>query len=394
MNTTTMMSTLTEAERKFSKAYQDRFSYTASDEEAFLSAVKLLGSARTVWSVKLKDLVFRPMPDALEAAVLFDGDNFLQTMAYDSIESGTKVYLEIDGRPLMLRDTAMMSIYDRLRISGEALNAIPAETLAAHLNDYAKYTPGDGLLIFNNGKVEAILGRKYNLLPAEELMEKAADFFAAGRPAEFREGSYTHSYSQAVWHMGECKVESPFDAGSRDLTYEQAVCVSTSDNGRKAITVSPQMRLVGEEYGLSYCLPLKLEHNGNTNLTEYEKTLKLIDKRFQDSSDLIRELVETVLDYPTTVLLAMLKFLKIPAKYGAQVYENRKIMWGENVKTAYDVYSSLSDVLSLLMGEERNAKALAEYRERFSRALKFDFSSYDLPGQYSYNDKLIGRKGV
>lgn len=105
-------------------------------------------------------------------------------------------------------------------------------------------------------------------------------------------------------------------------------------------------------------------------------------------------MVDTVLDYPVNVLLAMLKFLKIPAKYGVPVYEKRKIMWGENPQTAYDVYSCLSEVLSLLMGESEDSKELAEYRERFSRALKFDFSGHDLPGQYSYTDKYIGRKGV
>ena len=46
------------------------------------------------------------------------------------------------------------------------------------------------------------------------------------------------------------------------------------------------------------------------------------------------------------------------------------------------------------MGESESSKELAEYRERFSRALKFDFSGHDLPGQYSYTDKYIGRKGV
>ena len=58
------------------------------------------------------------------------------------------------------------------------------------------------------------------------------------------------------------------------------------------------------------------------------------------------------------------------------------------------MYASLSDVLSLIMGEEKSQKKLAEYREGFARALKFDFTGHDLPGQYSYKDKYIGKKGV
>lgn len=385
---------ITETESRFAKAYQDRFCYETNDESAFLAATKVLGAARSTGTVKIKNLIFRAMPTAEEAKERFENDEVLQTLAYDSIANGSKIFLRANGQTFMLRDTALASIYDRLRISGDALNALPPEILAAHLNDYADFTPGEGLLIFNNGKVEAILGRKYNLIPAEDLMEAAASYFACEKPAKFVKGNYTHSYTSATWQLGECKVEIPFDAASRDLTYEQSVCISTSDNGRKAITISPQMRLTDDRYGLNYCMPLKLEHNGNTSLEEFEKSLRLIDKRFQDSGECIRKLVETVLDHPATALLAMLKFLKIPAKYGAPVFENRKIIWGERPQTAYDVYSSLSEVLSLLMGESENPKELAEYRERFARALKFDFAGHDLPGQYTYNDKYIGRKGV
>ena len=375
------------------KAYRDGFSFESSDLADYMKTLDLLGENRQVKTVKMKEIVFKPMPTVFEVSGLFDEE--LHPLVFDSIQSETKVYVEVDGTPCMLRDTALDSIYDRLRIAGDALNSIPSDILASHLNDYAAYTPGEGLLIFNNGKVEAILGRKYSLVPAEKLMEKAADFFDAGaKPAEFVNGSYTHSYSSATWRFRDCKVVIPFDSVADDLVYEQRVCVSTSDNGRKAITISPQMRLEGDRYGLNYCLPLKLEHSGNTDLQEFEKTLNLIDKRFADSSECIRRMVDTVLDYPVNVLLAMLKFLKIPAKYGVPVYEKRKIMWGENPQTAYDVYSSLSEVLSLLMGESESSKELAEYRERFSRALKFDFSGHDLPGQYSYTDKYIGRKGV
>jgi hypothetical protein len=90
----------------------------------------------------------------------------------------------------------------------------------------------------------------------------------------------------------------------------------------------------------------------------------------------------------------MFKWLKIPAKYGAQVYERRKLMWEGLEKSAYDVYASLSEVLSLIVGEEESTRDLALYQERFSRALRFNFRSYDLPGEYGYQDKLIGARGA
>ena len=377
------------------QSYKDNFSVNCKDESAFLGLLDALGMERKTETIKIKNLIFKPMPSAIEAHEIFaEEDDELLAAAFDSIENGTKVYVEVEGVPYMLRDTALASIYDRLQISGEALGKIPPETLAQHLNHYAAYAANEGLIVYNNGKIEAILGRKYSLVPTGELVNTAANYFADGMPAEFTGGSFTHSYTTATWKTGECMVEVPFDAEAESLLYEQSICLSTSDSGHRAITISPQMRQMGDRFGLEYCMPLKLEHDGNANVDTFEKMLLLIDKRFQDANQCIRNMLETTLEYPANVLLSMFKWLKIPAKYGAIVYESRKVMWGLNPKTAYDVYSALSEVLSLLMGEEQNAKELAQYRERFARALKFNFSDHDLPGQYGYNDKYIGKKGA
>lgn len=389
-----MTNAMTSAGTRLDKSYKDNFSLTCRDETAFLELLDALNMDRKTKIVKVKELVFKPMPTAIEAYQMFDGDEEALAVVYDSIVSGTKLYIEVEGEPYMLRDTAMASIYDRLRISGEALGTLPAALLAQHLNDYAAYAVNEGLLIYNNRKIEAILGRNYNLVPAEEVMAAAADYFAEGVPAEFTGGSYFHDYTVANWRIGECSVEIPFDPAAGELQYEQSVCVSTSDSGRRAITISPQMRQKNDQWGLEYCLPLKLEHDGGTDMEKFQGTLALIDKRFQDAGRCICNMMDTVLEYPANVLLSMFKWLKIPAKYGAVVYESRRIMWGSSPQTAYDIYSSLSEVLSLVMGEEENPKKLAEYREGFARALKFDFSGHDLPGQYGYKDKYIGRKGV
>ncbi|NDO37754.1 hypothetical protein [Anaerotruncus colihominis] len=389
-----MTNVMTNTEISLEKSYKDSFSLSCRDEEIFLELLNTLNMERQTKTIKIKQLVFKPLPTAIEASNIFDSDEDFLAVVNDSIENGTKLYLEIDGCPYMLRNTAMASIYERLRISGDALESIPAAILAQHLNNYAAYADNDGLLIFNNRKIEAILGRKYNLFPAETVMELAADYFAQGTPAKFVGGSYSHDHTLAVWNTGECRVEVPFDSATSDILYEQSVSLSTSDCGRKAITISPQMRQKGDRCGLAYCLPLKLEHDRNTNMEKLQSTMALIDKRFQDANDCIRNLLDTTLEHPANVLLSMYKWLKIPAKYGAVIYESRKVMWGNRSQTAYDVYASLSDVLSLVMGEEKSQKKLAEYREGFARALKFDFTGHDLPGQYSYKDKYIGKKGV
>lgn len=390
-----MENTMTTTRLDLEKAYEDSFRLFCTDEGGYIEALRALGSGRQSENVKVKQIVFHAMPDPMEIHERFSDDETLLAIALDTVESGTKVYAQIDGAPFMLRDTAFMSIYERLRIGGDVLNDIPGEMLAKHLNDYASYAANEGLAIANNGKLEAVLGMKYNLVPAEDIMASASEYFASGeKPARFVAGSYTHTYSDAMWKTGECKLDTPIDTGLGDVTFEQSVVVSTSDSGLKAITVSPKMRKTDDRYGLEFCLPLKLEHDGKASVEAFEKMLRLIDKRFQDAGDRICDMAQTMLDYPANVLLCMFKWLKIPAKYGAPVYERRKLMWNGTEKTAYDVYTSLSEVLSLLLGEEESTKNLAQYQERFARALRFDFRGYDLPGEYGYTDKLIGAKGV
>lgn len=376
---------------RLSDAYKDDFSITSNSQERFLEILNLLGSKRESQRVQIRDLQFYPMPDREEVMDLFEDDEVLQLIARDSIKNDTRVFVKYEGRTIMLRTTAMPSFLDRLHISGDILSAIPKGMLAKHLNDYAQYTSGTALLIENNGKGEALLGQKYKLTPAEEIMEEAAMFLGE---TNFEKGMYSHSFISATWNLGKTRIPIPFDEDGNDLVFDQTVTVSTSDNGRKAISVVPMMRLKNDSIGLSYCLPLRMEHNGKSGIEEFHRMLELIDKRFDDANQYITKLLDIDLRYPANVLLAMCKFLKIPGKYGAPVYENRKIMWAKQTHTAYEVYSALSEVLSLVLGENQSEQTLAEYRERFSRALKFDFEAYDLPGDYGYNDRFIGQKAV
>jgi len=377
--------------KRLGDAYKDGFSIESTSQRTFLEILGLLGMGRKSQKVQVRDLKFHPMPAREEVEEAFKDNTALQLAARDSIKNDTRIFVEYEGRPIMLRATAIPSFLDRLRISGDVLSVIPKEMLAKHLNDYAQFTSGTALLIENNGKGEALLGQKYKLTPAEEIMDEAAQFFQG---ADFEKGLYSHSFVSATWRLGETKVQIPFDEDGNDLVFDQTVTVSTSDNGRKAISVVPMMQLKGDSMGLSYCLPLRMEHNGKSGIEEFHKMLELIDKRFDDTSLFIKQLLDIDLQYPANVLLAMFKFLKIPGKYGASVYENKKIMWSVQTHTAYEVYSALSEVLSLILGESQSEQSLAEYRERFSRALKFDFEAYDLPGDYGYNDRFIGQKAV
>lgn len=328
-----------------------------------------------------------------------DEENDLLEAMQDSWENGTPLYAEIDGYPCPLRNTACLSIFNRIGIGGSALDTIPRDVLARHMNEYAGHCKGKGLLISNNRKIEALLGENYRLLPAESLMEAAAKYFRTEEGAEFSTGYFSHTRADAVWRTGLKTIELPIDTGLNKVLFEQTVRVSTSDCGIKAVTVAPQMREVlsqdgSNQYGLNYCLPLQMEHKGSASIDSFEKQLELVGQRFKDSTEIILKLVDTNLMYPANVLLSLMKWLKIPAKYGAEVYERRKSMWGDNEKSAYEVYGSLSEVLKYVVETEKSMKNLAVLQDKFARGLSFNYLKHDLPGDYAYNDRLIGAKAA
>jgi hypothetical protein len=380
------------------KAFEDNFAYLSGNQDDFLDAIFLFGAGRESLVMDVKNIVFKPMPFSQEELrEIFAGmdDDCIEAMQ-DSMDNGTPLYAEIEGTPFPLRDTACLSIFQRIGIAGPALDAIPRDVLARHINEYAVHCKGKGLLIGNNRKIEALLGGNYRLLPAEDIMQKAAEYFKAMEGAEFSIGCFCHTRADAEWRTGLKALQLPLDTGLNGVMFEQTVRVSTSDCGTKAVTIAPQMREMfsssADEYGLNYCLPMQMEHKGSASVENFEEQLTLIGKRFEDSTEIILKLADTNLLYPANVLLALMKWLRIPAKYGAEIYERRKAMWGDAEKSAYEVYGSLSEVLKYVMDAEKSMRNLAEYQDRFSRGLSFNYLKHDLPGSHSYNDRLIGIK--
>ena len=92
-----MTNVMTNTEISLEKSYKDSFSLSCRDEEIFLELLNTLNMERQTKTIKIKQLVFKPLPTAIEASNIFDSDEDFLAVVNDSIENGTKLYLEIDG---------------------------------------------------------------------------------------------------------------------------------------------------------------------------------------------------------------------------------------------------------------------------------------------------------
>lgn len=138
-----METTMTKTAVNPDNSYKDSFHLFSTDEAEYIEALRGLGANRQTETVKVKSIVFKPMPTMAEIQGCYAEDEALLSAALDSIESGVRIYVELNDIPFVLRDSALSSIYERLRISGDVLGDLPAELLASHLNDYASYACND-----------------------------------------------------------------------------------------------------------------------------------------------------------------------------------------------------------------------------------------------------------
>lgn len=382
----------TRAIKALANAYRDDFAINTVDEQEFLAAAQEYGMSRDVEKVSTEDLTFYPMPQALDAYKL-EALGLPGHCIQDTINNKTVLYMEYQGEPMLLRDTALSSITERMRIKGTVLSDIPPKMLADHLNNYAQYAGEKGKMITNHGKVHGIMGKDYSLLPAEDIMLIASDFMKS-QGALFDVGSISHRVLRATWEMGDCTIELPITAGQSTEKFSQTVEISTSDCGMRSVNVFPIMRKKDDSVGLAYCLPLRMEHKGDASLDKFNDMLDLLTRRMENAMHTVKRLSGIQLMYPANVLLALLKWLDIPTKYGAVVFEKKKIQWEGQDKTAFDVYSTLSEVAALTVLEVKNKRTIAEYQESYMRGLQFKFSDFDAPGEYGYNTTVIGSKAV
>lgn len=378
--------------RTIGQMFEDKYQTTTDEASTYLSTLKDLGKSRMVEQIKVSSLHFGELPKTPLFIYPFCEENGVESdLVTDSVESGTRIYVTIDQTPMMLRDTAFPSLFERLKIGGAALSKIPTPILVEHLNNYARYVGGQGRLLVANGKINAVLGKDYRLIPAESVMEKATEFFFADR-AKFVYGNISHQSTEAVWKTENCTLSIPFTTGMQEVNFVQTVMVKTSDCGFSGINIFPVMRQEDDKNGLMYCLPLRQAHIGNASLEDFEKRLGYIARSFTDSISTINRLSGIMLRYPTNVLFALMKSLKIPPKYGAVLLEKKRIQWHDTDQTAFTVYSALSEILSLVMGGDENAKSIAEYQERFARGLRFAFTEFDVPGEFNDVDKVLSPK--
>jgi len=126
--------------------------------------------------------------------------------------------------------------------------------------------------------------------------------------------------------------------------------------------------------------PVGLEHKGDANMEKFMENLDGVFAQYGDRLAKLTQLLDVAIVYPIGCMKAVMKRLKIPAKYATPTLEAFTIGFSEGDScTAHDVYYGLGDLLFQLQIHNATGEQILRMEESIAKALSLNFNEYDIP---------------
>ena len=282
-----------------------------------------------------------------------------------------------------LRNTAIRTLLERAKISGNSLAKLPKEQLAQVVNYCLQLYPNAQAWVLIRGEkicaVHSGSDSYYSILPADQLLERVKAMLDQRFPKHnFWGANMNHSLLTAAWTLPEQKsklIDTYFDSNEVDAM--PVIRFSTSDVGISSARLDAIMQITSKLSGtkipmlLGDCL--SLDHRNFATVEDFEAMFLNVFAKFSRSVSELAELQEIWLEYPVNVMTKVAEKYKFPKKAAAEairMFANTR----PGTVTAFDVYTALWEI-PFLMGENKNAAL----EETMARIRKIDWSAFDLP---------------
>lgn len=349
------------------------------------------------WSrTSVEKLTFIAIPGETEERNLMAMASGLATQVMQDTYKNTGLVIKSEGGYIPVRTSAIKTILERVKVNGTSLSKLDKPTLAAFLNACAKVAGGNALVREVASKVSAIHGgdtRDYKILSMDDVFNTAQKELTEKFPdLKYIGGYFDHNVAWSRWRL-----TSIGDDSERLRKYRHAllklriqsdefvpiVSVETSDTGCSGANIKMLMEIPGYPEKLRFCDPIKLQHRDKSTIEEFQKNMRGVYAQIEDAFQNIAALAGVTLRHPSNALHGIMKKIKIPKTYGAEVFENSKHYLAPGA-TAYECYALLGDVLIMVKEKAKTMSTVVEYEERIARAVTLDWTEYDVPGDYQY----------
>lgn len=320
-----------------------------------------------------------------------------QTDLLDDTIQNTGLMLCADEQVTPIRSCAIKTILERARINGNALSRVSKPQLASILNYCLSVASGNALLWYAEGKISAVHAgdeKDYAVLEIPELFRMTVDYLAEHYPSyEFVGGTFDHSTVTALWELRDepALVQTYFDALTRRgllngklTTVRPVLRLTTSNTGISGANLYPMLFIGRAGNQIPLGTPLRVEHKNGATLEQFQENLERLYSQYDKGLAALTALMDIEIGYPANALLGVAKELGLPKRLALELADNTRTRCGDAPMSAHSLYYELCEAIFLLTRDGATGTKIAQMEEVVARALRVDWTRYDLPGDLNW----------
>ena len=381
-----------EMSEKLERAYKDNFSASEKGFLDLLELVKEIESGDRWFTVPAKGIRFEALPKEpmyLDSTALkFNLTDDEKDVLSDTMK-GSGLVVNIEGTFYFVRDCAIRTIYERAKISGNALGRLTRENLCDVLNKCMAVSRGDALVYQSNGKVSAVHGgdkADYSKLPISNLLEVLSFELDARFPnSEFWGGYTDHTITTANWTFPEqCDTllnNYEKELGSNNPDLVPGIKFATSNVGTSCANIYPfilnKMTRVAVRFGTG----ISVKHKNGKTIADFTKEIGYMYPKFINAVNALNKLMKIELFYPVNAMVEILKKISVPKKYAVEAVRLFEARNGDKPATAHDVFWAISESTFLMRADNISEYKIFLVEDSIAKALHMNWIECDIGGE-------------
>lgn len=373
------------------EAYKDEYFEFFNDEDEMIQKIK----TGDYYPGKVSKIKLFPLPPTPVTAHIVKEDFNIEaspdvirdTMAHSRLiaEVTVKGKEGDETKNLLLRDTALLSLLRRARISGSSFSRMTPDEKANVLNlCLQKWPRAKALVYIENEKISAVLsGSKFRPLPQEKLLSVLKDVLNTSYKGYKYLGAYhDHSITTVDYELpANCNtIMETYKEALKEATAGEisnlslAIQFITSDIGQRKATIHCYILKNGRRIPLGFVNGV--DHMNKATIEDFAFAAGNIFSAMQKNVENIKKLLDIKLVYPENAMEAAAKEVglpKVPAMEAIKMFAD--VNCGKPA-TAHMAFYALNETLYLIHPQPTGIKKLL-LEDNVAKLLHFKWKSHD-----------------
>lgn len=319
------------------------------------------------------------------------GDADMDALMEDT-KKNTGLLLKMPGGVYHLGKTAIKTLKDRARISGNALSDVEKRTLADILNKCLKVGKGKALVRISEGKVRAVLSgdpKDYVIISMPEMFMVASAYINSDfGSADFRMGYVNHGRINAVWELEDVRMTEAYQNLLKEYGKEvtgnlkAVVRITTSDVGSSGANIF--YSLIENGHFVILGEALKVHHKNGKGMENFTTNIESIFNYYKEVIRGVARLCNIHINYPVNTMAGIMDKAGFGKKMTAETVESFRASGGDQPCSAYEVYCGICESIAIARQNGESGQGLIKLEEKIAGCLNKRWHDFDIPGEIKY----------